>query len=97
MRVSAGKRLVIIIVRWLQRSVLKIPNMKLRRAYGLIRLPRTILYSIINSVTCRKVLLSGFPLNGHMLGLYPQTKNIGATLYSIINRATGKYCSVTFV
>ena len=25
MRVSAGKRLVIIIVRWLQRSVLKIP------------------------------------------------------------------------
>ena len=32
-----------------------------------------------------------------MLGLYPQTKNIGATLYSIINSATGKYCSVTFI
>ena len=47
-----------------------------------------------------KILLGTSHLNGHTLEFYPQTQKIElpwTTLYSIINSATGTYCSVAFI
>ena len=44
-------------------------------------------------ICTNKVLLNSFQLNGHTPG-FIHTLKVIATLYIIINRTTGKYCSV---
>ena len=43
-----------------------------------------------------KVLLRSFHLNGNTLEFHPDSK-VTTTLYSIIKRTTGKYCSVALI
>ena len=54
----------------------------------------------MNGATGMSVLMSGFHWNQHTPELHPQTRHklkLRTTLYSLINSATGKYCSEAFV
>ena len=58
---------------------------------------RTTLYSIINSITDRKVLLSSFHLNGQTLGFHPQTQKMEppCTASQIPPQGTTTYAAAT--
>ena len=80
---------------------------KISRAYQKRKQQHSFLYSTTGNLVSveklehnkqhnGKVLLKSFHLNGHFW-ISPTDSKVRATLYDIINRTTGKYCSVAFI